>query len=84
LSTKAECKSKDTETPPATATAAEGVSLWVENKKEVKRRAVFTVPFNLKSATTFPSGEISFCKVATILHLIFVDTAEHGGGHITF
>jgi hypothetical protein len=40
LSTKAECKSKDTETPPAAIAAAGGVSLWVENKKEVKRRMV--------------------------------------------
>ena len=40
MSTKAECKSKDTETPPAAIAAAGGVSLWVENKKEVKRRMV--------------------------------------------
>ena len=33
-------KSKKQEAPPATVTTAGGVSLWVENKKEVKRRMV--------------------------------------------
>ena len=43
---------------------------------DTRSMAFFSVSFNLKSTTTFPSGEIAFCKVATILRLIFVEGAK--------
>ena len=54
------------ETPPATATAAGGVSLWVENKKEVKRRMVgrdqycalfLSIRLNTGDISLFEKGE---------------------------
>ena len=49
------------ETPPAAAMAAGGVSLWVENKKEVKRRMVGKYRFYAAFAGAKTSA--FFCRV---------------------